>query len=108
MRRSLRRLFQDQRRGLSTRWDDGRYSLGVEARHVFEHDRTYTGELPTGAYNLVNLNAGFSLIRSARVHSITLRVDNLFDELYFDSASRIKDFAANPGRNVSLVYRLLF
>ena len=43
-----------------------------------------------------------------RVHSLTLRVDNLLDERYFDAASRIKEFAANPGRNVALVYRMLF
>jgi hypothetical protein len=28
--------------------------------------------------------------------------------LYRDAASRIKAFAPNPGRNVSLTYRLLF
>jgi iron complex outermembrane receptor protein len=42
------------------------------------------------------------------VHSITLRADNLLDERYRDAASRIKDFAPNPGRNLALVYRLLF
>ena len=94
--------------GASARWDDGRYSLGLEARHVFEQDRTFAGEEPTGAYDLLNLNAGLSLIRGGRVHSITLRVDNLLDERYRDAASRVKDFTFNPGRNVSLVYRLLF
>ncbi|HEU4452980.1 MAG TPA: TonB-dependent receptor [Longimicrobium sp.] len=96
------------RLGASVRWDDGRWSLGAEARHVFEQDRVYLNERATESYELVNLNAGFSLIAGGRVHSITLRVDNLLDELYFDAASRVKDFAANPGRNVSLVYRLLF
>jgi iron complex outermembrane receptor protein len=96
------------RLGASLRWDSGRWSLGAEARHAFEQDRVYLDERATGAYDLLNLNAGYSLIRGGKVHSITLRVDNALDELYFDAASRVKDFAANPGRNVSLVYRLLF
>jgi iron complex outermembrane recepter protein len=96
------------RLGALARWDDGRWSAGVEARHVFDQDRVYLDETSTGAYQLVDLHAGVKVIRGGMVHSVTLRVDNLLDELYFDAASRIKDFAANPGRNVSLVYRLLF
>jgi iron complex outermembrane receptor protein len=101
------------------RYDDGRRSLGVEARHAFEQSRVpfvdggtvadgAEGEQPTDGYNLVNLSGGLSIIRAGQVHSITLRVDNVLDERYFDAASRIKDFAPNPGRNLSLVYRLLF
>lgn len=96
------------RLGASVRWDDGRWSLGVEGRHVFEQDRVYLAETPTAPYDLLNLHGGLSFIRAGRVHSITVRIDNVLDKLYFDSSSRIKDFAANPGRNVSVVYRLLF
>ena len=97
------------RLGGSARWDDGRRSLGVEYRHVFSQDRTFdAAELVTPAYDLLGVNAGLSIIRGGRVHSITLRVDNLLDERYRDAASRVKDFTFSPGRNVSLVYRLLF
>lgn len=98
--------------GGSARWDDGRYSVGAEVRHAFEQDeasaRELAGETVAEAYTLVNLSAGVTLIRSAFVHSITLRADNLFDEAHRDATSRIKAFALNPGRNVSLVYRVLF
>ena len=40
--------------------------------------------------------------------SLTLRADNVGDTRYFDASSRIKSFTANPGRNLSLVYRLLY
>ncbi|HEX2202155.1 MAG TPA: TonB-dependent receptor, partial [Longimicrobium sp.] len=109
------------RLGVSARWDDGRYSAGVEARHAFAQDRVFddgdvsTGlgpsgvdEVSTSAYELVNVHAGISRIVAGRVHSITLRVDNVLDERYADAASRVKAFAPSPGRNVSLVYRLLF
>lgn len=107
------------RLGASARFDNNRFSAGIEARHAFAQDRVATREgqgiddpiateTPTGAYDLVNVSVGYTLIRSARVHSITLRADNLLDERYRDAASRIKDFAPNPGRNLALVYRLLF
>lgn len=98
--------------GGSARWDDGRFSVGAEVRHAFKQDeasaRELAGETVAEAYTLANISAGMTLIRSAFVHSITLRADNLFDEAHRDATSRIKSFALNPGRNVSLIYRVLF
>lgn len=96
------------RLGGSVRWDDPHYSAGVEVRHAFAQDRVPEGELATDAYTLVGLNAGATFIRGGLVHSITLRADNLLDELYRDASSRIKGFAPSPGRNLTLVYRVLF
>ena len=63
----------------------------------------------TDAYTLVNVSASVLFtVRGSSVHAITLRADNLFDVAYRDATSRIKSFALNPGRNVSLVYKLLF
>jgi hypothetical protein len=42
------------------------------------------------------------------VHSVTLRGDNPADTKYFDASSRIKSFAPNPGRNIAMVYKVLF
>ena len=42
------------------------------------------------------------------LHRVTLRVDNVGDARYFDAASRIKRFAANPGRNTTLLYQVQF
>jgi iron complex outermembrane receptor protein len=92
--------------GGSARWDDGRYSLGLEARHAFAQDRAEMEEFRTDAFTLVNASAGLSLSRAGRIHSIVLRVDNLLDELYREPTSRL--LVPSPGRNVSLVYRVLF
>ncbi|MDQ3388017.1 MAG: TonB-dependent receptor [Gemmatimonadota bacterium] len=94
--------------GGSVRWDDGRYSVGTDVRRAFAQDRVEANELATNGYTLVDLSAGMTLLRSAQVHSITLRADNVFDVLYREATSRIKEFAPNPGRNLSLVYRVLF
>lgn len=121
--------------GGSLRWDDGRFFAGGDVRHGFAQSRVSQascavadqvalgaeGELPTEpgtgvpcvdvptpAHSVVNVSAGISLIVGGRVHSLTLRADNVADERYYDASSRIKSFTANPGRNLSLVYKVLF
>jgi iron complex outermembrane recepter protein len=95
--------------GSSARWDDGNWSVGAGVRHAFRQRRVaLEDEIPTDAYTLLDLNLGYRLVRGGGVHSLTLRADNVTDVLYRDAASRIKDFAPNPGRNVSLLYRVYF
>ena len=116
--------------GGTLRWDNRRYSASGELRHAFAQDRTSqpscaragstvgegSGEavgapcvdLPTGAYTLANVSVGLNLTSGGLVQTVTLRADNLLDERFYDAASRIKSFAASPGRNVSVVYRVLF
>lgn len=118
------------RLGTSLRYDDGRYTAGGDVRYAFAQNRTSQAacgragsalpdaqpgtvgvpcvDVATGAYTLVNLNAGVTFTAGARLHSVLLRADNLADVRYFDAASRVKSYVGNPGRNVSLVYRLLF
>ena len=96
--------------GASMRWDDSRWSLSARVRRAFAQDRV-TGDgidVATPAYTLVDLSAGYTLILGGQVHTITVRADNLLDERYFDATSRIKRFAPNPGRDVGVVYRVLF
>ncbi|HEX6042731.1 TonB-dependent receptor [Longimicrobium sp.] len=92
--------------GGSARWDDGRYSLGLEARHAFAQNRAEPEAFRTESFTLVNASGGISLRGAGRIHSIVLRVDNLLDELYREPTSRL--LVPSPGRNVSLVYRVLF
>ncbi|CAA9358691.1 MAG: Putative TonB-dependent receptor [uncultured Gemmatimonadaceae bacterium] len=118
------------RLGGLVRWDNRRYSASADVRRAFAQDRTSqpgcaaagsaTGDaagdatgapcvdLPTAAYTLANVSVGLNLTTRGYVQTVTLRADNLFDERYYDAASRIKSFAASPGRNVSVVYRVLF
>ncbi|MBM3908564.1 MAG: TonB-dependent receptor [Gemmatimonadetes bacterium] len=95
--------------GASLRWDSGKFSAGGEVRHAFaQRDVTGGADVETDAYTLVNLSAGWHVTMGGRIHEFTLRADNLGDVHYYDATSRIKSFAANPGRNVSLVYRVMF
>lgn len=96
--------------GGGMRYETGRYSLGADVRHGFAQDRVSGGDvdIATDAYTLVNLNAGIQWLVGNALQEVLLRVDNAGDARYFDATSRIKSFAANSGRNVSLVYRLTF
>jgi iron complex outermembrane receptor protein len=96
--------------GASLRWDDGKWSLGGDTRHAFNQARVSGGEvdIPTAAYTVIDLNAGYQIILNGLVHSVTLRLDNITDSKYYDASSRIKSFAPNPGRNIAMVYKVLF
>jgi iron complex outermembrane receptor protein len=91
------------------RWDNGVFSLGGDVHHEMRQDRVGSAdESTTPAHTLLRLNAGLRVTRGRLVHSVTLRGENLGNELHREATSRIKDFAPSPGRNLALVYRLLF
>lgn len=103
------------RLGGSARWKGRRFSLGGELRHGFAQRRVPPpategdpSAIATGDYTVVDLSAGLDIAAGDRLHSISLRVDNVTDEAYVDATSRIKSFALQPGRNVALVYRVAF
>jgi iron complex outermembrane receptor protein len=99
------------RLGVSLRFDNGRQSVGGEVRRVFAQSRVSGDPLDvaTEAYAIVNINATWLFtVRGRTVHSVTLRADNVLDEAYRDATSRIKSFTYNPGRNLSVVYRLVY
>ena len=97
------------RAGFTVRWDDGRFSLGGDVHHEFAQERVGdAAETPTHAHTILRLDAGVRLRIAERVHSLSLRVDNLTNELHREATSRIKDFAPAAGRNVALAYRVHF
>ena len=95
--------------GTMARWDNGTFSLGGELHHESRQDRVGSAdESTTEAHTVLRLDAGLRFTRGRLLHSLTLRGENLGNELHRESTSRIKDFAPGPGRNISLVYRALF
>lgn len=103
------------RLGALARWDDGVRSVSAEFRHAFGQNRVPgavsendPASIATGAYDLLDLSAGYVFKMRGQASSLTLRADNVLDEKYRDATSRIKRFAFNPGRNVALVYKTSF
>ena len=93
---------------VGVRLERPRYFAGAGARLAARQERLGDFETPTAGYGLVDLTGGYRLLAGGRLHSFTLRVENLLDKEYRDHLSRTKAIMPEPGRNVSLVYRLAF
>ena len=90
------------------RYETPRVFGGVSARWSAAQSRLGDFETRTAGYTLGDLDAGVRLLRGARFHTLTLRVENVGNVDYRDHLSRIKEILPQPGRSVSLMYRLSF
>lgn len=93
---------------VGVRYERKSYFGGVGLRVAAEQERLGDFEAPTDGYVVGDLSAGIRFSRGARFHTVTLKVDNLFDTEYYDHLSRIKEIMPEPGRNVSVLYRLTY
>lgn len=62
--------------------------------------------VPTPGRVLADAWAGARFEAAGGVHSLSLRLDNALDTAWRDPLSRVKSVAPQPGRNLSLLYRL--
>ena len=62
--------------------------------------------VPTDGRVLVGGHVGLRLDAAGAVHAVALRVENALDTAWRDPLSRIKSVAPQPGRNVTLTYRI--
>lgn len=85
-----------------------KYNFGVEVKAVSSQNKVAPEESRTPGYAIVNLHFGVRFVFGGFAHEINLNVENLTNRTYYDHLSRIKSFAPMPGRNISLVYHLLF
>jgi iron complex outermembrane receptor protein len=90
------------------RFDTRRFFGNAGARLAAEQNRLGDFETRTPGYVVWTLDGGVRLVRGGRLHAFTLRVDNLFNREYWDHLSRVKEIMPEPGRDVSLVYRVQF
>lgn len=88
------------------RLDYTRWFLSANARYAGRQERLGDFEDPTAGYVVPGLTAGFRVVRGSQLHTITVKVDNALDREFRDHLSRIKAIMPEPGRNVSLLYRI--
>ncbi|MFI5207501.1 MAG: TonB-dependent receptor [Gemmatimonadales bacterium] len=93
---------------LRATWQQGGYSGLVEWRLAAAQNRLGEGDTPTAGYTVTNVGIGVRLVRNATVSEISLRCDNVFDTVYRDNLSVIKDFVPQPGRAFRLNYELIY
>jgi len=86
---------------------DNTYSGMLEWRLAAGQTRLGDGDTPTPGYGIINIGVGVRLVSGGVVHNVSLNCDNLFDNVYRDHLSVIKDFLPQPGRGLRLTYVLL-
>ena len=91
---------------LRATWQTTTWMGTVEWRGAARQTRLGDGDTPTAGYGVVNLGAGVRLVHRGLVSEISLYCDNVFDRVYRDNLSVIKDFIPQPGRGLRLDYRL--
>ena len=73
---------------------------------IGQQSRVQPGETPSSSYELVGVGLGAEIAVGAGTASVDLGVDNVFNEAYRDHLSRYKEYADNPGRNLTLRVRI--
>jgi len=89
-------------------WQDQRYMGLVEVRMAARQNRLGDGDTPTAGYAILNLGVGVRLPNQGRMSVLSIHCDNVFDQVYRDHTSVIKDFVPQPGRGVRVDYQLFY
>ncbi len=89
-------------------YQESRYVGMIEWRGAARVTRLGIGDTPTGGYGVVNLGVGVRLTERGVLHDISLHCDNVFNRVYRDNLSVIKDFIPQPARGFRLNYELIF
>ncbi len=84
------------------------FEIGSRFTFAAEQDRTGEFETTTASYFLTDIFAQYRFDSKKLLHTISLNVNNLLNEEYYNHLSRIKDLRPEPGRNFSLLYRIYF
>ncbi|MEO1023344.1 MAG: TonB-dependent receptor [Bacteroidota bacterium] len=82
--------------------------IGSRFTYSAEQERLGIFESRTPEFFLVDVFAQYRFTAGSYLHTISLRMDNVLNEEYINHLSIIKDLNLEPGRNVSLLYRLYF
>jgi iron complex outermembrane receptor protein len=90
------------------RYQRNALQLGGELVAAAEQDRVAVNETTTDGYQTVRLFGAYSFPTGRGASTITLRADNVTNELYRNHLSYLKDFVPEMGRNIKLLYRLAF
>ena len=89
-------------------YQDDRYNAMAEFRMAADQSRLGDGDTPTSGYTVMNLGFGVRIVQQGVVHHISIHCDNVFNTVYRDNLSVVKDFIPQPARGFRLNYELLY
>jgi iron complex outermembrane receptor protein len=90
------------------RYQRNALQVGGQIVVAAKQDRLSTNETPTDGYALLRLYGSYSFDGGGALHTVTLRLDNVTNELYRNHLSLIKDLVPEMGRNFRAVYSVRF
>jgi iron complex outermembrane recepter protein len=100
---------------VAVRYDRPAYFAGATWRAAAAQERVATEEFETATrgYAVFEVETGVRWVVFGRIHSLTMRLQNLTDAVVLDHLSPIRERstgrrAAGPGRGMNLIYRMLF
>ena len=101
---------------LGVRVQKNALQIGADAVFTAEQDRIFVtetpdgpvGETPTAGSNLLKLFGSYSFGQSRVTNTITVRLDNVTDELYHNHLNYLKDLVPEVGRNFKVLYNVRF
>ncbi len=93
---------------LGLRHETVNWSYGAGLRLAARQALLGDFETETASYATMDLSVGRRFVLGSRLHSLTLRVDNLLDAEIREHLSRTKEIIPDAGRNVALLYRVQF
>lgn len=82
--------------------------IGTKSKWAAEQNRTGEFETSTDGYATINLFGQYRFQKWDLLHTLSLNANNLFNTTYRNHLSRIKEIYPEPGRNITLLYRLYF
>lgn len=90
-------------------YNNNRFRIGANVEYSAEQNRIELNETPTDSYTLVNLHTQYQYTTNRNLlHTLSLRVNNLFDVEHRNHLSRIKEVFPEPGISISGLYRVYF
>ncbi|PAU92789.1 TonB-dependent receptor [Aliifodinibius salipaludis] len=82
--------------------------VGTKTKIAAAQKRTGEFETPTDSYAIFSFFSQYRFEKWALLHTVSLNANNIFNTTYRDHLSRIKEIYPQPGRNISMLYRVYF
>ena len=93
---------------LRATYADGGRTGSIEWRGAAKQSQLGEGDTPTSGYGILNAGFGVRVVRGRVVSNVSVHCDNVFNRVYRDHLSVIKDFIPQPGRGFRIAYEVLY
>jgi len=92
----------------STELDLNPITATLTLKKVSSQERLGEFETRTDGYFLTDISGTYIINSSNIIHKIIFRIDNIFDQEYYNHLSRMKLIMPEKGRSIGIQYRLVF